>query len=200
MSGPLLTGYRFLSLRGHLPEAPESPGVLTIVLNSFMMTTGLLWFGLIFSFVFVSLAGREDRLWKNIVKVVLLALFGASCLANTQDKYFQVAGVLLLVALFCVITPLSKWIDRHTLAAMGVFGILLIASILLQPDWMKDWWTLSFQREDFSLVPVSEMNWAEWVVAVMGAAVYVLAYGAFQQWRTDGKWLDETKNRLKGNA
>jgi|HubBroStandDraft_1064217.scaffolds.fasta_scaffold43152_2 hypothetical protein len=195
LSGPLLTGYKFLSRRGGLPGAPENAGPITVLVNACMLTWLLLFVGAISSSVFVGLTMREDRRWKTIGKAIFFALFGWS-LTKGSGYSFKIGGWLLLLAVFCLITPISHWIEEHILAVSAGFAIAMIGAMLFMPNWMRDWWTSS--GEVYQLTPLSEMHWYQWASALFGAGVYVAAFVAFQQWRTDGKWLDVTKRKLSG--
>ena len=66
------------------------------------------------------------------------------------------------------------------------------------PGWMKGLWhNFSSQlQSSYFIVPLSQMELGYWILAVAGLGVYVGAFVAFQQWRTEGKWLSEMKDRL----
>lgn len=200
MSGPLLSGYRFLASHGRAPGPPESAGILTLVVNSCMLTFGLLALGLGLSLSFLVLAVRDRRLWVNTFKALAIVLFAWRFLSSTEPltgdfQYDRVVGVLFLAALFCLVTPISRWIKEHSRGASIVCGAVVIGAMLVRPDWMKNWWT-SGGNSEYQLIPLSQLGLMDWAAALMGAAVYVYAYGGFQQWRTKGKWLEELKQRI----
>jgi hypothetical protein len=200
MIGPLLGGYRFLSSRGSLPAASGDVGVLTIAVNLCIMTFGLSVLGLVLGGLFAFCAMRQDRLWKTIVQAILLMLMGLGLIVGTgTDKYMRLAGVVLLVDLLCLATPLSGWVEKRFGEVATGIGILVVGNVLFRPDWMKDWWMGFSKRNEFELIPLSEMRF-EWIGAVLGASIYVMAYVAFQQWRTEGKWLNDIKDRFRGKT
>jgi hypothetical protein len=94
----------------------------------------------------------------------------------------------------------SHWIERNSLVAGAGIAAMMIGAILFMPNWMQDWWYASSGYRKYLLIPLSEMKWEEWVCALMGAGIYVLAYGAFQQWLTGGRWLEHMKRKLTGEA
>jgi hypothetical protein len=200
VSGPLLSGYRFLASHGRLPGTPEKAGLLTIGVNACMITFGLIALGFGFSGFFYSLAVRDDRRWVNLLKGVGIALFaGVSFIPLTEspgdEMHRKQIGLMLCVALFCLATPLSRWIMQYAqIFAIGT-AAAIVGFMLLNPAWMRAWWSSDGQY-DYSLKPLSELGFYDWVAALMGAAIYVWAYGAFQQWRTQGKWLPEVKERI----
>lgn len=199
LAGPLLIGFRFLSSRGSLPEAPSGAGVLTILVNACMLTALLLMAGVLVSLLFTGVATRDDRPWKTVGKSIGFGLLGLLLLFS-NDSSLRIGGWLVLIAVFCaVVAPLSRWIETHFIEVSAAIALAMIAGMLFMPNWMRDWWT-SGGGAEYRLKPLSELNPAEWGTAVLGAVVYVMAYGAFQQWRTKGKWLDDVKKKLGGET
>lgn len=109
-----------------------------------MLTFGLLALGLGLSLFFLGLTIRDKRLWVNILKAIMIALFAWGFFAQganpTPDNpYDREVGVLFLVALFCLITPISGWIQDHSRVLSMACGAVVIGAMMVQPDWMKNW-------------------------------------------------------------
>jgi len=198
MSGPLVIGYHILSSQGRLPPAPDHAGVLTIVVNTCIMTCDMLLTAGLFAFGFTALAGGNDKLWIRILKVLGLALMGYLFLIS-GTKYAPLVGAAMLIAAICAISPAAKYVDKYEAKIGAALLILLVATFFLRPDWMQDWWTSLSSRHEYRLIPLSAMSFGDWILALGGAMIYVGSYIEFQQWRTDGKWLEETKKRLRGD-
>jgi len=135
--------------------------------------------------------------------VLVLAIWGSVELHDTswaEGKWYPVVLVISGLMLVCLLSPLHKFVDEHFLELAGVGAGLWMLTVLVSPELARKWWTSTFERQDFALVPLSEMKVGDYFLAVLGAAAYVGAYVVAQQWRTNGKWLDELRRRMRGEA
>ena len=196
---PLISGYNFLSAHGHLPAASSDFSAFSIVVNTCLVTAGVLWLGLLTGFAFVGLAIRDERLRNTVAKAVLL-LVVAFFFFTGSDKYMHVFGIVVLLCFVCLVSPIAKVIESHFIEAVVAAAALVILALLMVPELMKDWWTSFTGQPDFRLVPLSSMSGAEWGCAVLGALVYAAAYVAFQQWRTNGTWLADVWRRIRSQS
>lgn len=199
MSGPFLSGYHFLVSHGRFPAETEHAGTLMVLANVSILTWGVSSMGGISSLFVVGIASADPgELWITIVKDIVVGLFGLACL--TGGRYGKISGAVLLVAVSSSLTPLGKWIEERFSEVVGACMIAFVVALLFRSDWLQDFWMWYTGQRDFRMIPSSEMTTGNWFLAILGASVYVLAFAAFQQWRTDGKWFQEIKGRLRGAA
>jgi hypothetical protein len=195
----MLITFYFLSARGRMPDVPKDAGPVTIVVNSCMLAATLSWTGLVTAGLWLGIALRLDHRWWTIAgKALFFGAFGW-LLAITDDSVQRTIGYLTLFAVFCLLTPLSRWVESNIGVVVLGIPIAAIGAILLVPGWMQRWYMSEFKR-NYMLIPLSDMRLTDWILVLMGAAVYVLAYVAFQQWVTEGRWLDIQKNKLSGKV
>jgi hypothetical protein len=199
MISPLLTAYHFLSSRAHLlPTAPEDAGPVAIVVNTCLLTAGVMWFGLLTGGAFVTLSLRGDRLRGTIGKAALL-LFFALIFLYGSDRYEHDMGLYFLAIVVCSLSPMARLFETYFAQSVVLCGTISMLSLLLVPGWFHDWWPSWTGRQDFTLIPLSSMKLGEWWVAFIGACVYVGAYIAFKQWHTKGEWLKDARSRIRPN-
>jgi hypothetical protein len=197
----MITVFKFLSGHGHLPAAQADVGVFTIVVNACLITATLLWMGGLIGFAFAALASRADRWWKTIGKAILTLAFALILvLIPGPEKYMRLLGVLMLVAVGCLLTPLGKVIEGNFIVSGVVVATLSILAVLLMPEWVSDWWASETRQPAFTIIPLSSMGFAEWGCAALGAVVYVAAYVLFQEFRTKGKWIDDLREKIHPKA
>jgi hypothetical protein len=201
---PLIGVYKFLSAHGApVPASAESAGTLAIVVNMCLLTAAVMLFGALTGEFFAAISSRESvretigtAIFISLVALLLFSYGGFS--PSRQSDYF--IGALLLVAVVLSLSPMGPWIAKHFSEAAVVWGMLFILFLLLIPSWMQSIWRTFTKRSDFAIIPLSRMDLWDWVFALIGAGVYVWAYVAFQQWRTEGKWLKEIQDRFRSRS
>lgn len=191
---PLVGAYQFLSGHHVMPAAPGDAGILAIVVNTFLLTTGVMFFSLL-GVVFAGLSAREGWGWA-IAKAIWVSLFACIFLVN-YERSVRVIGALLFVAVALSLSPMGRWIDKHSTGAQIFFQMIFIVLLLFYPGWMQSYWQFLSGRSDFSTIPLSSMKLNNWLMALIGAMLYGHAYVAFQQWRTEGKWLKDIQDRFR---
>ena len=196
---PLITAYKFLSAHHVMPHAPESTGILTIFVNMCVVTTLLAFFGCLTGFAFAWFSSRER--WPGAIgRAVLLSVFALAFLFYPYEPLGRLVGTLILVAVLLSLSPLAPWIQERSREATIVWGALFLLLLFLTPGWIEGLWQNFTEQSHFAIIPLSQMSLAGWFSALVGLALYVGAFITFQQWRTEGKWLRDMKDRLRHSS
>jgi hypothetical protein len=78
----------------------------------------------------------------------------------------------------------------------GAGAVLVMVLILFHPGWAQAWWANFIGRPGFTFLPLSSFDLGMWLLSFIGLLIYVTAYVAFQEWRTNGTWLTEMRKRV----
>lgn len=199
------SAYKVLSAYGHImPSADGEPSFLAITLNVFMLTMVVTFVALVIAGFFLAASVRHEKLIWSIVKLPFVALMGTAFVeyhnSGLGDAADYTLGILLLAAIPSCLSPIGRWIDRHSGPASVVVGMLVAIVLFVMPNGMRGVWTWYFDRPDFTIVPLSSMNGRDWFAAILGGGIYVMAFISFQQWRTEGKWLKQIGNRIRSES
>lgn len=203
---PLITGYHYLARRNALPVADAGLDAIALIVNMLLLMAAVGFTGAFVGVMFVCFAKRDRELiLVNILGGVFAALlFAVAAYGVIEEGDRSAYSLWLLIyfgAILCgLLSPLSNFIAAHQVEVGVAVAALSVATMALSNDGIKQCWHIIFEVPDFRMFRLSEMTWRMWCGAVIGASGYVYAYYAFQQWRTGGRWLDKTKEQLRGRS
>lgn len=192
LGGPLIFAYNFFSSHGYLWGPHANFGMLTIVVNV-CFVAGLIGLESVLSAAFplwcVVEAGKGG-IYRVLNPVALLGL-GVALVVTSPSSYARngvplpvgrmAAFVVLCLAAVSCFHAGIKFVVNRFLPLLVVLSIMSLSIFLL-----------AARKTTFAIVALQSMDIFGWIMAGIGALLYVVCFIAFKQWYTKGKWLQKT--------
>ncbi len=198
-STPLIAAYKFFSLHGHVvPLGSGNPNLLEIGVNMCILSGMLALSGLMYGYTWVAFAIRfESVLWNIFRGGFLITLLVIGVPAYHVDDYVLLIAASSALLTLCL-SPVARFFLEYFVQVVLVVGLISTAVILSVQDFERSLWMSVSNQPDFVIAPLPSVTAWGWFNAVVGVLVYAEGYVVFQQWRTQGKWLEELQ-RQAGN-